>query len=444
MGTEYMWRHTTFYDAVLNSGCFIELPNVTESGPGFTVISRAFKTIYEVELSGYAPFGQDATKKRSETVLTRILRREYTYIVATQLQVESNDFAVMGDGLIQYRLVGIDVAPLDNVVKIRVQTRVIAGGRVAPARVNTTLTTGLPSLVRNVQLSPCLASSPANFCDQYHDVTFELNPCSASGELVLNCGLNCEEDGIDDPVDCGFINVPIGNKYTLDNLLINYDACPVTTSYGIDASNSFVRVYEDSARTQPVALALGQNSTTYGRVAVATGTDSTFQTVTLSALNLWQAGSPNNINLGDQLSTASSFFSLASPPVSTDPFTAIFNFEAVVSFPVFQIGSTYFWEAVVDIVFLETGALTKKRFRVMFDHRGQEIRRMEDRTAVVPPQVATNHGACDCRSGCRSGLDGGMHRFGDVDQKADQEEQIGMRGSASLARHLFCKISNYK
>merc|ERR1711916_137190 len=112
--TEYMWRHTTFYDAVLNSGCFIELPNVTESGPGFTVISRAFKTIYEVELSGYAPFGQDATKKRSETVLTRILRREYTYIVATQLQVESNDFAVVADGLIQYRLVGIDVAPTKN------------------------------------------------------------------------------------------------------------------------------------------------------------------------------------------------------------------------------------------------------------------------------------------------------------------------------------------
>merc|ERR1712065_23820 len=112
----------------------------TESGPGFTVFSRAFKTIYEVELSGYAPFGQDATKKRSETVLTRILRREYTYIVATQLQVESNDFAVVADGLIQYRLVGIDVAPTDNQVKIRVQTRVIAGVRVWPARRRTSVT----------------------------------------------------------------------------------------------------------------------------------------------------------------------------------------------------------------------------------------------------------------------------------------------------------------
>jgi hypothetical protein len=388
--TEYLWRHDSFDDVVQNSGCFEELPEVTESSPGFTVISRRFQTVYEVELKGLAPFGQNATRF-GETLLTRTLRQEYTYVVATRVIMESDDFAVVADGLIRYRLVEIDVLPSSNSVRARVQTRVIAGGRVSPMRVNRTLTVGLPNILSDAKTQPCLASSPPNFCDQYHDLTFEMNPCASSGNLALQCGLQCDEDGIGNPVDCGFINVPIGNVYTLDNLLINYDACPVTTFIGIDSAKSFLRLHTDVARTTPVVAAVTLDSTIYGRLSLFPNDDSSFQSVTLNKLNLWNVGSPVNINLGNKLNGSNAFFALVSPPVSTDRLNPIFDFNVLVAFPEYSVDQAYYWEAVVDVVFLETGVLTKRRLNLRLDP-ADRLMALADRSDSEPSarQIVSN------------------------------------------------------
>jgi hypothetical protein len=136
--TDYIWTHS-FYDVVLNSNCFVELPSVTEVGPGFTIYSRSFQTVFEVVLSGLAPFGLEAGYGNAtsgvptgEVLLTRTVRRYYTFSVATKMDLASQDFLSLASGALLYRLVGIDVQPQLSRVVVTIQTRVAKGGRVSP------------------------------------------------------------------------------------------------------------------------------------------------------------------------------------------------------------------------------------------------------------------------------------------------------------------------
>ena len=155
--TKYEWQRR-WNDVVANSGCFIELPNITESGPGFTLVSRRFRTVFEVAMSGLAPFGLNATRKRqSEVTVQRILRREYTFTIAVRLMVESNPFSVVANGALRYRLVEIDTIPLAGAVKFVVQTRVATGVSVSPMVSN--------SLVLNPSSIQCFDSTHSSFSE---------------------------------------------------------------------------------------------------------------------------------------------------------------------------------------------------------------------------------------------------------------------------------------
>ncbi len=118
-----MWA-TNFVQLVLRSGCFAELSPTVESGPSWAVTSRSFQTIVEVVSNGPAPFGQVAERSTPQASISRILRRVYTYTIATQMQVASNSFLVAAKGKLLYRLVGVSVELLRQRVAVVVQTQV--------------------------------------------------------------------------------------------------------------------------------------------------------------------------------------------------------------------------------------------------------------------------------------------------------------------------------
>ena len=363
--TTYEWRRR-WDDVVGNSGCFLELPNVTESGPGYTLVSRRFRTIFEVAMSGLAPFGLNATRKRqSEVTVQRILRREYTFSIAVRLMVESNPFTVVANGALRYRLVEIDTMPLAGKVKIVVQTRVAVGARVSTLQVNLTASRSLPTMIENAQMpASCSAQSPVNYCDQFHTITFSLTPCSVDGELVLTAGLQCDDpEFANDLASCGFLNAPLGNVYTMDNLIVQYDSCPRSKSYGIDLGQSGLSIYTDPARSKLVDAPLEFDSTVFGRISLRALGSSKFSSATLQSLNLVRQGSPN-VDLGNQLT--STIVTLVSPSVNTDRLNPVFDFAASMAPAVFDLSEVYFWQAALDTVFEETGNLTKRHQIVQY------------------------------------------------------------------------------
>merc|ERR1739848_528307 len=330
--TDYEWKRA-WQDAVFGSGCFIELPNVTETGPGFTVYSRQFRTVFEVGLSGEAPFGLNA--QRSEASIERTLRREYTFTGAETVKLETEEFQTVADGRIRYRLVELDVQPREKEVVAIVQTRVIQGS---------------------------CAPSADGFCNQFHRITFALDPCAVNGMMVLHAGLQCDETGVvSDPVDCGFGNVPVGNVYTLGNLFLQYDACPRSTSYGIDLGQSYLRLYADSARTNAISSPPTISTSLFGRVSLRALARSRFSSATLQSLHLMRRQGSTTQDLGDQLS--SNFVQLISSQTSTDQLNPRFDFNVLLTPDMFSVTQLYFWRATVDFVLLETGNLTLRNLR---------------------------------------------------------------------------------
>ena len=108
-----------------------------------------------VTLRGEGPVGQQATRQSTTAALTRIVRRRYQFTVATEMTAISEEFEVVALGQIRYRLVTIDVRPGLQDVMLTIQTRVAAGGRVSPLRVNSTFTSNMPLLVRDVVQGTC-------------------------------------------------------------------------------------------------------------------------------------------------------------------------------------------------------------------------------------------------------------------------------------------------
>jgi hypothetical protein len=151
----------------------------------------------------------------------------------------------------------------------------------------------MANLVRNVFQGPCVDQVPGK-CDQFHNITFSLTPCAVpNGVITVNCGLQCDEPSIIDPFDCGFNGVPQDNVYALRFLTVKYNACPVSTSYGLDPSASFLRLYVDVQRLNTVSRPLFYGSTMYGRAVVQPSSGAFLQSTTLNRLDLFRRDNPD-------------------------------------------------------------------------------------------------------------------------------------------------------
>jgi hypothetical protein len=172
--------------------------------------------------------------------------------------------------------------------------------------------------------------------------------------MVLTASFLCSDGSI--ASSCGFQAVQ--SVFTLNQLILNYDACPRVVEYGIDSANSFLRLHDDVPRAVPVSAPALQGSTLYGRCSVLPTAGSTFQSVTLSAMRVFQAGGANGpIDLGDQISAG--FISFASSLVSNSPTNPVWDFDLVMDPTFFSIANTYYLEATLDLTFANTGPLTR-------------------------------------------------------------------------------------
>jgi hypothetical protein len=338
-------------------GCWRTNTPTVESGADYEISFNSYSTQVEVIQSGLAPFGQVAKNLRAdETTITRQFRRDYTISVATQFKPSSQPFQIVAGGRIRYRLVNIDYDILNNIIRVTVETETVV-----QAKLNLTLvdasSTGISVVTGGPNVGACDPSSEPGLCNQFHVIEFSSTPCLvASAAMVLDVQFQCADGS--DPSTCGFTNLPINNRYLLPNLLIDYDACPRVIEYGVDAASSFLRLHTDVPRAVPVTDPASQGAVLYGRASIQPSGAGEFLSCTLSALNVFQVASPNNIDLGDQLS--STFMTLISNAISTSPSNPIWDFDLEIDATFFGITETYFLEATLDLVFSNTGALTKK------------------------------------------------------------------------------------
>lgn len=195
-------------------------------------------------------------------------------------------------------------------------------------------------------------------CDQFHTITFDLQPCQVDGVVVVNAGLTCDEPSLTDPVDCGFAGVTLNSVYALRFLQVRYNACPVTTVYGIDPSVSFVRLYSNVPRTSVVAAPVPFGTPLYGRISVKPSGTTLFEAATLASLRLKHRALPVDVDVADLLSNAA--LTLLSLRTSTSRQNAVWDFELLVNGgALFASGEQYYLEATIDVVFLQTGTLKR-------------------------------------------------------------------------------------
>jgi len=261
----------------------------------------------------------------------------------------------IGGAGIQYRLVEIDYDVLGNQIGAVIQTRTSATAKVANVAVNTGASTGLSTIEVGPQSGACEPDSPAGSCDQFHSIKFSDDPCSVSNaELVLTAEFKCADGS--DPSTCGYSSFQ--NSYTMDQLFLTYDACPRVVEYGVNDAASFLRLHDDVPRAVPVSAPALQSSTIYGRCSIEPSAGGSFQSVTLSALNVLQQDAAGPIDLGDQLSSA--YVTLLSPVTSNSPTNPIWDFDLFMEPTVFALANTYYLEATLDLTFSNTGPLTRK------------------------------------------------------------------------------------
>ena len=227
----------------------------------------------------------------------------------------------IGGAGIQYRLVEIDYDVLGNQIGVVIQTRTSATAKVANVAVNALASTGLSTIVVGPQSGACDPASPAGSCDQFHSIKFSDDPCSVSNaELVLTAEFKCADGS--DPSTCGYSSFQ--SSYTMNNLFLTYDACPRVVEYGVNDAASFLRLHDDVPRAVPVSAPALQSSTLYGRCSIEPSAGGTFQSVTLTALNVLQQDAVGPIDLGDQLTSA--YVTLLSPVTSNSPTNHIWDF----------------------------------------------------------------------------------------------------------------------
>merc|ERR1711916_220675 len=159
-----------------------------------------------------------------------------------------------------------------------------------------------------------------------------------------------------DPSTCGYQSVQ--SSFRLDNLILTYDACPRVVQYGLDSAVSFLRLHEDVPRAVPVSAPAQQGSTLYGRCSVEPSAGATFQSVTLSALNVIQQSAGGPIDLGDKL--GESYLLMLSALSQNSPTNPVWDFNLEMDPSVFLLANTYYLEATLDLTFANTGPLTRK------------------------------------------------------------------------------------
>merc|ERR1711916_257283 len=121
---------------------------------------------------------------------------------------------------------------------------------------------------------------------------------------------------------------------------------------------SFLRLHEDVPRAVPVSTPAQQGSTLYGRCSVEMGAGATFQSVTLSALNVIQQSAGGPIDLGDKL--GESYLLMLSALSQNSPTNPVWDFNLEMDPSVFLLANTYYLEATLDLTFANTGPLTRK------------------------------------------------------------------------------------
>merc|ERR1712137_1278723 len=140
--------------------------------------------------------------------------------------------------------------------------------------------------------------------------------------------------------------------------ILTYDACPRVVQYGVDSAVSFLRLHEDVPRAVPVSAPAQQGSTLYGRCSVEPSAGATFQSVTLSALNVIQQSAGGPIDLGDKL--GESYLLMLSALSQNSPTNPVWDFNLEMDPSVFLLANTYYLEATLDLTFANTGPLTRK------------------------------------------------------------------------------------
>merc|ERR1711916_316539 len=84
----------------------------------------------------------------------------------------------------------------------------------------------------------------------------------------------------------------------------------------------------------------------------------TFQSVTLSALNVIQQSAGGPIDLGDKL--GESYLLMLSALSQNSPTNPVWDFNLEMDPSVFLLANTYYLEATLDLTFANTGPLTRK------------------------------------------------------------------------------------
>merc|ERR1711991_933766 len=178
-----------------------------------------------------------------------------------------------------------------------------------------------------------------------------------------------------DPSTCGY--AVFQNSYTMNQLIMTYDACPRVVQYGVDSAASFLRLHDDVPRAVPVSAPALQSSTLHGRCSVEPLAGPTFQSVTLTAMKVFQQDAAGPIDLGNQLNAA--FMIMLSPLTSNNPTNPIWDFDLFMEPTVFLLANTYYLEATLDLTFENTGTLTRKLqiplTRKMLARRGNAVLR---------------------------------------------------------------------
>ena len=284
----------------------------------------------------------------------------------------------IGGAGFQYRLVEIDYDILGEQIGAVVQTRTAISAKVQNVQFvpnGPSGSTGVSAVVSGPTTgASCDPASPAGFCDQFHEIKFSDDPCLVSdAELVLTAEFRCADGS--DPSTCGY--AVFQNSYTMNQLILTYDACPRVVQYGVDSAASFLRLHDDVPRAVPVSAPALQSSTLYGRCSVEPLAGSTFQSVTLTAMKVFQQDAAGPIDLGDQLNAA--FMIMLSPLTSNNPTNPIWDFDLFMEPTVFLLANTYYLEATLDLTFENTGTLTRKLqiplTRKMLARRGNAVLR---------------------------------------------------------------------
>jgi len=232
---------------------------------------------------------------------------------------------------------------------------VVADGALMQANVS-----AAPAQVSLVTTTPCDTTTEPGFCLQRHTVDMSSDPCSVEAfEMVMHVQLRCAVTE-DDPSTCGFraSTLPAGNVFTLANLMLTYDSCPVELAFTVDATKSWVRLFEDDSRTTPLQQ-VDQDDTVRVRVSLEPSEGATFQSVELQEMRLFRVDSPAALDLGDLLLSPLMQRVNSSSFVSEQQ--AVFDLDLLVDRQFFQLTYSYYMQASLDVVFVETGQLRRKR-----------------------------------------------------------------------------------